>query len=431
MNFPPVNFPVVGMERIQLPKMIRISQEYDRQRLDDAPQTLVQQLESHPELLCNIRQKRIAITVGSRGIHGLAELLKALCDELKRWGAEPFLVPAMGSHGGATAEGQLEVLESFGITQEQIGVPVQSSMDVIQYGTLEGTPLYCDRAAYEADGVVILNKVKPHTDFRGDVESGLCKMIAIGLGKHAGASAIHARGYADFARFLPMVAQSFLNTGKVCFGIGVVQNAYSDLCALQVTAPENLIETDKALLKLARKRLATLKCKELDVLVLDEIGKNISGFGFDPNVVGRMNSGLSGFSDILKLQRFVILGLSEETHHNGCGISAADVTTRQCLQDIDWDVVWTNMTTSLMINGGKIPLYMNQDYDALRLAVRTCAGIDYSKVRLAHAKNTGELFEIEVSESLFDILKDRPDVHYIEGPYEWEFDAWGNLFSRL
>lgn len=431
IDFPPVNFPVVGMDQIQLPKMIRIAQEYDRQRLDDAPQTLLQQLESHPELMCKVRGKRIAITVGSRGIHGLAEILIALCDKLKQWGAVPCLIPAMGSHGGATAEGQLEVLESFGVTPEQIGFPIHSSMDVVQYGTLEGTPLYCDRAAYEADGVIILNKVKPHTDFRGEVESGLCKMIAIGLGKHAGASAIHARGFSDFARFLPMVAQCFLNTGKVAFAIGVVQNAYDDLCALQVAAPEELIETDRTLLKLARERLATLKCKELDVLVLDEIGKNISGFGFDPNVVGRINSGLEGFSGILSLQRFVVLGLSEKTHHNGCGISAADVTTRRCLQDIDWEVVWTNMTTSLMINGGKIPFYMNNDYDALRIAIRTCSGIDYSKVRIARARNTVNLFEIEVSEALFETLKERPDIHYIEGPYEWKFDEQGNIISPI
>jgi len=429
IDFPPVQIPVVGMENIRLPQMVRIAQEYDRQRLENVPMTLLRQLDARPALAQSVRGKRIAITVGSRGIQGLAELLTALCEWLKQWGAFPFLIPAMGSHGGATAEGQRGVLESFGITQERIGVPIYSSMEVVQYGTLEGTPLYCDRTAFEADGIVVLNKVKPHTDFRGEIESGLCKMIAIGLGKHAGASAIHARGFADFARVLPLVAQHFLDTGKVVFGIGVVQNAYDELCALQVAAPEELIEIDRTLLKLARKRLATLKCKDLDVLVLDEIGKNISGFGFDPNVVGRINSGLDGFSDILTLQRLVIRGLSEQTHHNGCGISAADVTTRRCLQDIDWEVVWTNMTTSLMINGGKIPFYMNNDYDALRIAIRTCSGIDYSRVRMVRAKNTLNLFEVEVSEAMYEELRDRPDIRYLAGPYEWKFDEAGNLMD--
>lgn len=427
IDFPPVDIPVMGIEKVKLPRMIRIEQIYPRQKIESLSAELEKQLSQMDALPGQVCGKRIAITVGSRGIHGIVEILAALCNWLKAQGAHPFLVPAMGSHGGANAAGQLDVLASFGVTEETIGVPILSSMEVVTYGQIDGTPLYCDKNAFEADGVIVFNKVKPHTDFRGEVESGLCKMIAIGLGKHAGASAIHDRGFADFARVLPLVAREFLNTGKCVLGIGVCQNAYDELCALKIAPPEKLIELDKELLKVGRERLATLKAKELDVLVLDEIGKNISGFGYDPNVVGRINSGLPGFSDILKLERLCILGLSEQTHHNGCGISAADVTTRRCLRDIDWQIVWTNLATSLMVQGGKIPMYANTDYEAIRLAVRTCGCTDPKKVRMVRAKNTATLYEVEVSEGLYEELRDRPDIRYLEGPYDLRFDASGNI----
>lgn len=427
LTFPPIRIPVIGMEQVRLPQMYRIRQEYPRQKISSLRKELEEQLERFVENAPSLHGKRIAVTAGSRGIHGVAELLSTLCRWLENQGAQPFLVPAMGSHGGATAQGQLEVLANLGITPESIGVPILSSMEVVCYGEVDGTPLYCDRNAFEADGIVVFNKVKPHTDFRGEVESGLCKMIAIGLGKHTGASVIHDRGYADFARILSLVAETFLNTGKCVLGLGVCQNAYDEVCALRVCQPADLISTDKELLKIASERMARLKTHCLDVLVLDEIGKNIGGFGYDPNVVGRSNSGLPGFDHILQLQRLCILGLTEQTHHNGCGIGAADITTARCLNDIDWDLVWTNLATSQMIQGGKIPMYANSDFEAIRMAIRTCGCTDPEKVRLLRARNTASLFEVEVSQALYDELKDRSDITVIEGPYELSFDPGGNL----
>ncbi len=425
INFPEVHMRIEKLGGALFPPMIRIRQKYDAQKIENISEHFLGQL----QYLQNqeITGKRIAIAVGSRGIPHLADILKVLSTELKSRGAFPFIVPSMGSHGGATAEGQEMLLRGYGITEATVGVPIVSDMAVEQYGEVEGIPLYCDRAAAKANGIIILNKIKPHTDFRGDIESGLCKMIAIGLGKHKGATALHAAGFAQFPHLLPKVAEIFLHKMPVLCGIGLVQNAYDEICALEVTPPDRLIETDKRLLKLAKERIARFKFGALDVLIIDQIGKNISGFGFDPNVVGRINSGLPGFSDILQLHRLFIRGITPETEHNGCGISAADITTRRCLNEIDWETVWTNMITSTMIHGGKIPMYMNNDRDALCVAIQSCGTVRPGKLRLARIQNTLRLSEIEVSRALYEEICHRPDVEYLDGPYDLQFDDEGNL----
>lgn len=425
IDFPEVHMRIEELGGALFPPMIRIRQKYDEQKIENISEHFLGQL----QYLQNreIAGKRIAIAVGSRGVPHLVEILKVLSTALKRWNAFPFIVPSMGSHGGATAEGQEMLLRGYGITEAAVGAPIISDMAVEQYGEVEGIPLYCDRAASKADGIIIVNKIKPHTDFRGDIESGLCKMIAIGLGKHKGATALHAAGFAQFPRLLPKVAETFLHKMPVLCGIGLVQNAYDEICALEVTTPDRLIETDKRLLKLAKERIARFKFDALDVLIIDQIGKNISGFGFDPNVVGRINSGLPGFSDILQLRRLFIRGITPETEHNGCGISAADITTRRCLNEIDWETVWTNMITSTMIHGGKIPMYMNNDREALFVAIQSCGTVRPDKMRLARIQNTLRLSEIEVSRALYEEIRHRPDVEYLDGPYDLQFDAEGNL----
>ncbi|MEN6316176.1 MAG: hypothetical protein ABFD25_18235 [Clostridiaceae bacterium] len=427
IDFPKTNMVIEGMDEVRIPKMVRIAQKYDPYHITDIAGHVAGQMNNNIGNKSWYDGKSIAITAGSRGIPHLDIILRTVCGILKSWGATPFIIPAMGSHGGGTAEGQAEMLAGYNITGQSIGVPVRSSMETVRYGTIEGVPLYCDKYAFEADGIVILNKIKPHTDFRGEIESGLCKMIAIGIGKHKGASAFHTLGFGKFAGLLPQVAQKFIDSAPVAFGVGIVQNAYDDICNIDVVEPDGIIAKDKELLKIAKNKIASFKFKELDVLVIDEIGKNISGFGHDPNIVGRINSGLSGFSDILHLQKLFIRGLTEETHHNGCGIAAADVTTRSCLNQIDWDVLWTNMITSTQLNGGRIPLYMNNDYDALRLAIRTCNDISYEKVKLARIKNTLCMFEIEISQSLYEEIRGNSEVEYLDGPYEMKFDSENNL----
>lgn len=431
INFPKTDIIVEGMDKVEIPKMVRIAQKYDKYHISDIAGHITKQMNNNIYNKAWYDGRSIAITAGSRGIPHIDVILRTICDQLKSWGAQPFIIPAMGSHGGGTAQGQLEILASYKITEETIGVPIMSSMEVVQYGTLDdGTPLYCDKLAYQSDGIVLLNKIKPHTDFRGEHESGLAKMTAIGISKHKGASAFHRMGFCKFAENIPRTAQHFINTLPVVFGVGIVQNAYDDICNVDVIPKEQIIEKDKELLEIAKSKMAKFIFKDLDVLIIDEIGKNISGFGFDPNVIGRANGWQPGFSDILNLQKLFIRGLTEQSHHNGSGISEADITTRRCLDSIDWSVTWTNMITSTRICGGRMPMYMNNDRDALLLAIKTCNGIDYDRVKVARIKNTSKLFEIQVSLALYEEIRNHPEIEFINGPYEMKFDSEGFMLPQ-
>ncbi len=435
IDFPRVTDVIVeGMEQIRLPQMVRIRQKYDTQKIEDISGHLRKKMQEglKEQVLQNqYRGKRICITAGSRGIPHLAMLIKTICDQLKEWGADPFVIPAMGSHGGGTAQGQLEILASYGVTEEALGVPILSSMEVVQYGELSnGTPLYCDKYAFESDGIVLLNKEKPHTDFRGPNESGLAKMIAIGLGKHKGASAFHMQGFPQFPVRVPEAAEIFLAQGKVAFGVGVVQNAYDEICIIEVAPSDAIMELDRKNLVIAKEKMARFKFDDLDVLVLDEIGKNISGYGHDPNVTGRANGADDSFKHILKLKKMVILGVSKESHDNGTGIAEADVSTLRCMRGIDWSAVWTNLITSTEIQGCKMPMYANSDREAILLAIRCCNDVDFNRIKLARIHNTQELFEIEVSEALYEEIKDCPGIEKISDPEPMQFDREGYFLNQ-
>lgn len=425
INFPPMNIKVEGMDQVKLPRMINIRQRYDDAFIEDIAGHVSARMDRkrHPEAFAG---KRICVTVGSRGIPHLDVIVRTVLDKLKQWGAQPFLVPAMGSHGGATAEGQLEVLETYHITSESMGVPILSSMDVVRIGALpDGTPVYCDKFAAQADGIVILNKVKPHTDFRAKHESGLAKMMAIGLGKHKGASQFHMKGFSTFAQRIPQVCRVFMDTLPIAFGVGIVQNAYDKISYIEVAEPEELLEKDAQLLEIAKNSLPKFKLNHFDVLIIDRIGKNISGNGADPNITGRANS--PGFEDILDVKKIFIRGLTEETNHNGCGICHADVTTRRCLNSIDFETSWVNCITATMLRGGAIPLYMENDRDALMLAVRTCNGIDFDQARIVRIQDTLHMENIAVSEAFSKECEAHPEIDVLSQPYEMQFDADGFL----
>ena len=401
IDFPSVTFPIQGLEEVVLPRMVRVRQLYAGDRIADIPAHLKEEL-SRNDYRPLVKGKRIAVTVGSRGIPDNAVIVRTICDELKKWGADPFVVPAMGSHGGGTAEGNLEVLTGYGITEENLGVPVRASMDVVQIGELDDgarTPVCCDRLAAEADGIVVYNKVKPHTDFKGEHESGLLKMMAIGLAKHRGCSALHRRGFDTFAENIPKAAKVFLDKMNVVFAVGVVQNAYDEISDIRVY--------------------------NIDVLIIDMIGKDISGEGADPNVTGR--GFMPYFKDDFHTRKLMIRGLSEKSHHNACGLGLADITTRRCLNSVDWESTWINLTTNMMIDGAKIPMYQNSDYDALRVALRTCPRIEYEKARVARIRDTLSLNEFEVSEALAEELRGAQGVEILSEPYELSFDEEGYL----
>ena len=428
IDFPEINFPVQGIEDVPMPKMVRIREKYEEDKIEDVKAHLINELDKIEIDKAALKGKSIAITVGSRGIPDLPLMIKTLCDKLKEWGAEPFIIPAMGSHGGGTLEGNLEVINGYGITEEAIDVPIKATMDVVLVGQIDDavkTPVYCDKYAAEADGIIIFNKVKPHTDFKGYVESGLCKMITIGIAKHKGCSWFHMQGFDTFGERIPLVAKEFLSKMNVVMGIGVVQNAFDEISEIMAFPKDKIIEGDHMMLEIAKRRLPRMKFDNIDVLIVDRIGKNISGEGADPNVTGR--GFMPGFEDDFHCKKLFIRGLTEQSHHNACGLGLADITTRRCLNSVDWASTWVNLSTNTMIDGGKIPVYQNNDFEALRLAIRTCTKTDFSKARVARIRDTLTLTEIEISESLIDDVKDRDDVEILTEPYELKFDEDGYL----
>lgn len=426
IDFPPMDIKVEGMGDINIPKMMKIRQLYDSSKIDDLKGWVEKEMENNLSNKVSYNGKRICITVGSRGIPQLDVIVRTIIDKLKEWGANPFIIPAMGSHAGGTAEGQKEYLAGYNIKEETMGVPILSSMEVVQIGELaDKTPVYCDKYAYESDGIVVLNKIKPHTDFRGKHESGMAKMMAIGLAKHKGASMFHMKGFPSFPERIPQVCNVFLKNAPIAFGVGIVQNAYDEISELEVMEKEYILERDAALLLKAKEKIAKFKMPAIDVLIIDEIGKNISGNGHDPNIVGRSNS--SGFEDVIKLQKLFIRGLTKETHHNASGLAMADITTRRCVNDVDFEGTWINIVTCTMLNGGRIPVYANNDKEALLLAIRTCVGIDFKNVKVVRIKNTLSMNEIEVSENYYDELKGRDDVEFLSKPYDIKFDEEGYM----
>ena len=355
-------------------------------------------------------------------------IIRAICDKLKEYGAKPFIVPAMGSHGGGTTEGQVELIAGYNITEKSMGVPILASMDVIQISTLkDGTPVYCDRYAAESDGIVVFNKVKPHTNFRGRHESGIAKMMAIGLAKHKGASMFHMQGFHTFANRIPEVCEEFLRHAPIAFGIGLVQNAYDEISELEACEPGDILETDARLLEVAKAKIAQFKFKNIDVLIVDQIGKNISGGGMDPNVNGRSLN--PGFEDLMNIKKIFVRGLTEETHHNACGIGCADITTLRCVNDVDWGATWINLTTSTELRGGSIPIYANNDREALMIAIRTCNGIDMKNARVVRIKDTLSLEHIEVSTAYYDEIKENPEIQIIGEPFDLSFGNDGYLVN--
>lgn len=425
LSFPKVNIPVNGIERVRLPEMVPIYQRFDREKVEHPVPFLRERVNERIPHNGNWTGKEIAITVGSRGIPQLQELVRTLCDVLKEWGARPFVVPAMGSHGGAAAEGQRSILAEYGLTEETLDVPIRSSMEVVEYGRLEGTPLYCDKAAFVSDGIVVFNKVKPHTEFRGDHESGLAKMIAIGLGNHQGASQFHSFGFERFPDLLPQVAEIFLKTGKLAFGVGVVQNAYDEINCIDVCTPDGLLEMDRRLLRRAKEKMGRLLFDHIDLLIIDEIGKNISGTGCDPNVVGRNLSGT--FHGMLDLKKLFVRSITAESHHSGIGLGMADITTRDCLEQVDWEVTWANALTTGSMQGGRIPLYANDDRQAILQCLATCGRSDPERPRIVRIKNTLCLDKIQVSLPLYESIQNQPGIEWAGPPVPMCFDSNGRL----
>jgi len=364
----------------------------------------------------------VAVGVGSRGVARIDEVTAALVEALKEAGAEPFVVPAMGSHGASSAEGQAEVLRHLGVSEETVGCPVRATMETVLVGeTPDGVPVHVDKNAYEADAIVVVNRVKPHTAFRGTVESGPTKMLAIGLGKQKGAHAIHFAGWGEIHRTIPQAARVMVETGRFAFGLAVVENADEEPCRVAAIPAGRFEEAEAPLLEEAKRNLLRLPFGELDVLVVDEIGKNISGDGADPNVTGRFATPYGG-GDVPHVERMVFLGLTHQTGGNATGLGAADVVTERLAGNVDRSSTYMNALTSTTPAAAKTPMVMPDDRMAIAAAITMCAGIDPKRVRLARIKNTLDLRRLWVSEALLDEVAKDSDLRVVEGPREMRFD---------
>ncbi|MBW3622094.1 MAG: DUF2088 domain-containing protein [Armatimonadetes bacterium] len=346
---------------------------------------------------------RIAITAGSRGITNLAEVLRGVAREVEAVGGKPFLVPAMGSHGGATAEGQVELLETLGVTEDSIGVPILSRMETETLGeTRDGHQVYIDHNAISADGIIAVNRIKPHTDFRGKTESGLTKMMAIGLGKRAQAEVVHAMGSRGLRDVIPQVAEAMMERAPIVMGVGIMENGYghaSDVIALR---PDGLREAEMRLLVAAKRHASRIPFDEIDILIVDWIGKEISGAGLDTNVIGRLRMGTEPWVRRPKIQTILVLDLTENSHGNAAGTGLADLMTQRILDKMDRHVTLTNLMVSTFVERGMIPPTYQTDRDAFETAMYLHRDRGLDRLRVVRIPSTLHLEKMWVSESLLE-----------------------------
>ncbi len=402
--------------------MIRVRQTQEQSSITDIAGEVKRQL-SLAGLERRLRPaSRVAVTAGSRGIHNIALILETVTGEIRRLGALPFLVPAMGSHGGATAEGQREVLEEYGITEERMGCPILSEMEPVPIGsTPSGVPAYMDRNAHAADAVVVVARVKPHTSFRAPVESGLCKMMAVGLGKQRGAEAIHRFGLGPV---IEEVARVSLATGKIALGLAIVENSREETCCLEAVAPEHIPERDRALLKQADGLLPRVPFDPLDLLLVDFMGKNISGAGMDPNVIGLWRR-LEGVPKRPFYKRVAVLRLTPESGGNAIGIGLADFATRHLFGQIDFPKTYKNAMTAHEPQTARIPMLGESDREAAEMALKSAA--HSGEPRVVRIRNTLHLTEYWISPALLAEAAAVPGLEIVGAAEPLPFDSRGNL----
>ena len=371
---------------------------------------------------------RVAITAGSRGIRNVDEITRSIAAFVKSRGAIPFIVPAMGSHGGATAEGQTELLAGYGITPEKMGCEILSSMETVLLGYSDlGKPVYMDKNAYEADGVILSCRLKPHNAFRGPVESGPCKMMTVGLGKQKGAEQVHADGMDIIAKNIPSMARVTLGTGKILFALPCLENAYDQTMMFEAIAPQDILRREEELLKIAFANMPSILVGAGDVLIVDCVGKNFSGTGVDPNITGTFSTPYaSGGVDV---QRTCFLNLSEESHGNSLGVGLASAITRRIFDRIDADAMYTNCITSTVIRSAMIPCVLSTDKEAVQFCLRTCNRIDGDHPRVIRIRNSLHLGQVMLSEAYYrDVLAGRYDgLTALDAPEDMLFSEEGTL----
>jgi hypothetical protein len=417
---------------MQLPRMVRVRQTFDRPRVDDIPAEVEKKLAAL-KLGSTVRPgQSVAITAGSRGIANVAVITRAIVDHVRRLGATPFIVPAMGSHGGGTAEGQREIIAGYGITPESMGCEIRSSLETVTVDrTPQGIPVHFDKNAYSADHVIVAGRVKPHTSFVGEIESGLHKMMLIGLGKHEGAKIYH-RAIADFSwpEIVLAVADSVIRKCRVLCGVGIVENAYDETGLIDAVLPSDFYRRECELLKLARDWLPRLPFDRIDLLIIDEIGKNISGTGMDTNVIGRkFNDHKATERDSAAVRAVFVRGLTEATHGNATGLGMAEFTNDRTIAAVDRRITAINCITGNHPSAAQLPISFPTDREAIMAALSTVGLTPPPQARVVQIKNTLQLETVLCSESLLPEIQSRPDLEPLGSPSEMQFDGAGQLFD--
>lgn len=411
------------------PRMYRIRQRFERPIIEDISSETTGQLKSLNLELKVKPQETVAITVGSRGIANIATITKAVVDHIKSIGGAPIIIPSMGSHGGATAEGQRQLIENFGVTENAMGCEIRSSMETaIIAETPQGIPVHFDKNAYECDHLIVMGRVKPHTGFVGEVESGLHKMMLIGLGKHTGALMYHRaiKNY-SFEEIIKAVAEIVIAKCNVIAGVAIVENAYDETALIEAILPEQFHDREKKLLKQAVAWMPKLPFPEADLLIIDQIGKNISGTGMDTNIVGRKyNDHVATEKDNVSIKRIFVRGLTEETKGNATGIGIAEFTLQRCVDQINIESTRINCITSSHPTGAMIPCVYKNDRAAIDDALKTIGLTDPEDAKVMHIKDTLHLAELEISEAY---LRDLQEYQFetINKKNEIKFDASGML----
>lgn len=404
--------------RRPLPRMYRVRQQFDEACLTDVAGAVGAEL-AKPEIRASIRPgMRVALGVGSRGIQNLSVIVRTAVASLQALGAQPFIVSAMGSHGGGTEAGQREVLAGYGITQERLGVPVVTTVDTVYLGDCaNGRPVWFDRAAYEADLIVPINRVKLHTDFVGPIQSGLCKMLVIGLGNHKGCSAVHEESPQVFAAAIEETARIILNKAPVGFGIAILENAYDKTYAVEAVPAAQLVQREKELIKIAKGNMPYIMLDEADVIVCGAIGKDISGAGFDPNILGRSSVLKQFVLHIPRYQRLVLCDVTPASHGNGIGVGLFDVITKKVADQLDLESMYANAIACNCLGDASVPCTVEDEETAIRVALKCCRGIDRDHPRIIRIQDTLHLGEIAVSQALLDEVARKPGLSLIpEGP---------------
>jgi hypothetical protein len=415
---------------VSYPKLVRVRQQFEKPQVEDIPRTITTGLE-RLQLHRTIRPgQSVALTAGSRGIANIPLVLRTVADFLKKLQAQPFLVPAMGSHGGGTADGQRQILESYGITEDYVGVPIRASMDVVSLGTTsEGFPVVLDRHAAEADHIGVVARVKPHTGFHGPIESGLLKMMMIGLGKHAGALNYHRilLEY-PFDQVVRSVGRIIRARAPIAFGLALVENAYDQTARLDAVGPDEFEPREEELLGLAKRWLARLPYPQADLLIVDEIGKDISGSGMDTNVVGRKRALRQQALDHQPVMRHIFVrGLTERTHGNATGIGLADFTTTRLVRSMNYRATVINCLTAGYPEGASLPVYFDSDRETIEAALAIIGTRSADHGRVMRIRNTLCLEEVEVSEACLQEGQPATTFAVLTDPQPFSFDGQGNL----